>query len=265
VHIARRKVEKEGIKTKLKFILGCLSIILFGMLPTMVQSAVTMNVSPPSGTLDTEIYIQIRGIGSGPSATCYLYWDENFVREYQNNKKSGLDYGFDIQITPSQTPNPIPGYHTIKAQLAWVQTGNGFDEAMTKTLTGTYLITQTLPTTGTLKVFVRDDKGSLQSGINVASTSQPAGQTSLNAVTDSSGSVEFKAVQAGSYSFMASKSGYDSGFVSVSTVVTKTSEATIVIKQTVIQGPQVPGFPIESMALGVLISLALLISYKHMR
>jgi hypothetical protein len=140
-------------------------------------------------------------------------------------------------------------------------------EGTTTTINAVILsVSEPTQTTGSLKIFVKDEKNALLSGVVVSSTSQPAGQVTLNGVTDSLGSVEFKSAASGTYSLMASKKGYDSSTVSIVVMNGKTSEVTIVIKQGFFVIPdnplEVPGYPPQSIVLGIILSLALLIMLR---
>lgn len=64
----------------------------------------------------------------------------------------------------------------------------------------------------TIRFLVEDSNGSPLSGVEVASTSQPAGESALSGVTNSTGYVVFQNAPAGSYSFSIKKKGYDSTF-----------------------------------------------------
>lgn len=68
----------------------------------------------------------------------------------------------------------------------------------------------------TIQFLIEDSNGKPVSGAEVSSTSQPTGENTLLASTNSTGYVTFQNAPAGSYSFVVKKNGYDSTFDSVS-------------------------------------------------
>jgi len=70
---------------------------------------------PPQGSVFTNIYLQVRGIGG----ELYLFWDDILVGTYQENFYEDFN-GFDIYFNP---PNQLPysnlGNHTVSLQIWW--------------------------------------------------------------------------------------------------------------------------------------------------
>jgi len=85
------------------------------------------------------------------------------------------------------------------------------------------------PARGTIIVYVRDPSNSPIEGATVTSTSQPIGQSSLKGVTDSSGSVTFHDLIAGSYYFSASKNSFSSNPIQVKVESQDTTSLTITL------------------------------------
>lgn len=111
-----------------------------------------------------------------------------------------------------------------------------------------------------LKLVVQDSEGNPISGAEVSSTSQPSSQSTLSGTTGSDGSVTFNEVSQGSYSFQASKKGYESGSISISAVKGETTEKTILLTKEA-SGGGIPGFSTESIIFGLLLgSFIVLIS-----
>jgi hypothetical protein len=108
------------------------------------------------------------------------------------------------------------------------------------------------PPKATIRIVVKDDQAKTLAGATVTSTTQPSSQATLSGTTGADGSVTLSGVTPGDYSFLAALTGYGSGTLSLSAPGGETTERTIVLKQSS-QG--IPGFPIEAIALGGLVSL----------
>jgi len=80
---------------------------------------------------------------------------------------------------------------------------------------------------GNILIQVKSADGKPISGATVLSTSRPSGQPSLNGTTNNTGTVEFKGVKAGSYSFLIHKLGFDTETVQVSAVDGQTVNMTV--------------------------------------
>lgn len=127
-----------------------------------------------------------------------------------------------------------------------------------------------LSSTGHLRVKVRDENGNPIDGATITSTSQPSGQSSLSSSTDSDGSVSFSDIQAGTYSFQASKSGYLTGTSSISVSLGERAELTITLETEPAKQEEessrrggIPGFPYESIILGLMVSVIILELYRR--
>ncbi|MCX6653987.1 MAG: carboxypeptidase regulatory-like domain-containing protein [Candidatus Bathyarchaeota archaeon] len=108
------------------------------------------------------------------------------------------------------------------------------------------------PVLGKIRITVKDAGGNPVSGAAIASTTQPTGQSALSGTTGSEGTAEFSDIVLGSYTLQASKSGY----ISASTQGNAVAESITVLSITLqvqTSGGGIPGFPYESVILGVLI------------
>ena len=111
--------------------------------------------------------------------------------------------------------------------------------------------------TTSLKVTVKDSGGKALSGVTVSSTKQPSGQTVLSGLTEADGAITFTDLAVGDYTLQVSKSGYVSGSAQ-RLVSSGTNEISTVIQVQSVQPTQtssggVPGFPLYSVILGVLV------------
>ena len=113
--------------------------------------------------------------------------------------------------------------------------------------------------TGNLKIIVQDENENPISGATVSSTSQPSGQQALTGTSGVDGIVLFNDVHVGSYTFQASKSGYVTETGSVSVPTEETIELTISLQEKLSTpeepsgGGGIPGFPYESIMLGLVV------------
>jgi hypothetical protein len=122
------------------------------------------------------------------------------------------------------------------------------------------------PTTGNLVVTVKDSNGNAISGAAVSSTYTPPGQTALSGDSTGDGSLSFNGVVVGSYTFQAVKSGYltNTGSGSVTTTGTANINIGLTAQQSGGGGTQpsgggVPGYPYESIILGIVMALSILL------
>lgn len=122
---------------------------------------------------------------------------------------------------------------------------------------------------GTIKIIIRDNSATLLEGVEVTSTSQPSGQTTLNAQTDDTGSVTFEDIKFGSYTFFASKDGYESSHTTLNAQTPDVLEKTLILELEPEPEPEprgIPGFNNESVLMGIGISIMVIwMMSKRMR
>jgi len=106
-----------------------------------------------------------------------------------------------------------------------------------------------------MTIYVKDNEGKAVSGVSVTSTSQPEGQETLSGSTDSNGSVTFTDVRPGDYTIQASKSGYTTDTGTLNAIIEETAEVTILLEK---EAKGIPGFPYESIILGIVMMTFLL-------
>ena len=85
---------------------------------------------------------------------------------------------------------------------------------------------------GRVTIYVRDESGNSIDGATVTSSVKPAGQSSLSGITDSRGLLFFNDILAGSYSFQASKTDFNSNNAQVTVKSDETSAVTIKLQET---------------------------------
>jgi hypothetical protein len=114
------------------------------------------------------------------------------------------------------------------------------------------------PTTGGLKVTVLDSAAKPIVGASVSSTTAPSGQSALSGTTGSDGSVTFASVAPGSYTMQATMSGYTTNTGTGSVVAGSSASVSITLQTTPSSGGGIPGYPVEALVMGILISAAFL-------
>jgi hypothetical protein len=116
-----------------------------------------------------------------------------------------------------------------------------------------------------LKITVKDANNNPLSGVSVSDTSKPSGQSSVNGITGSGGSLTFKDIMPGNYDIEASKDGYLTKSGSVSATAGETVELTITLEREAKPaeekssgGGGIPGFSVESITLGLMLGALML-------
>ena len=109
----------------------------------------------------------------------------------------------------------------------------------------------------TISISVKDSDG-LVAGVTVTSTSQPNGQTALSGNTDQSGKLSFSNVLKGSYTFKASKSGYEDKTWNLNVQAGQLTVETI----TLVKQSGIPGYPTLSTVFALLVAVFILYSAR---
>jgi FtsP/CotA-like multicopper oxidase with cupredoxin domain len=109
---------------------------------------------------------------------------------------------------------------------------------------------------GSIKITVRDSSGTPVQGASVSSTSTPSGQATLTGTTGSDGVVTFNDVAPGAYTMQASKSGYVAQTVTATVAVGETQQQSVMLQM---ESTGVPGYPFESVVVGLLVVVAALL------
>jgi cobalamin biosynthesis Mg chelatase CobN len=99
---------------------------------------------------------------------------------------------------------------------------------------------QAQPKRGNLIIYVKDSGNNPVEGVTIVFASQPEGQVSLSATTNSSGYVTLCNVTAGSYSLQASKNGYIKNIVQTTAQTGKDTSAAIELQSETISPPAQP-------------------------
>jgi len=156
--------------------------------------------------------------------------------------------------TSTYTAPDINAQTTITVTATASKTGYAGSSAQTQ-ITAQLLV---------LNITIKGSDGSSIDGATVASTSQPSGQTALNKTTDVNGLVSFTGILKGSYTFKATKTGYDDKTWTVTVQAGQvTTETATLLKPSA--SPGIPGFPYESIVLGLIAGIIVvwLLQRKH--
>lgn len=111
-----------------------------------------------------------------------------------------------------------------------------------------------------ITIIIYDEEGNFGGGVEVSSISIPSQQTLLQGTSNHVGVVSFKDVQPGSYSFVTRKSGYEDGAVDLKVNVGDEIEVSVYLEK---KQAWIPGFPIVSIILGIIVGIQLLIVYAR--
>jgi hypothetical protein len=117
------------------------------------------------------------------------------------------------------------------------------------------------PSTGSVKVTVKDKDGKPIVGASISSTSQPSGQSALNGVSGSDGSASFTDVKPGSYTFQGSMSGYVSASGTGNVAAGSSADVSIILQAQSSGGGGgggIPGYPYEALVVGIVLACVLL-------
>jgi polyhydroxybutyrate depolymerase len=147
----------------------------------------------------------------------------------------------------------IPGNYTVQAtKSSYYSSSESINISPGDTSTITITL-KTVPTTGILKVTVKDSNGAAITGATVTTTSQPSGQTALNGISATNGTAKFTNLLPGSYAIQASKDGYATGLAQGIVVAGETAETSITLQ---VQGG-IPGWSFEAILIGTSLSIFL--------
>ncbi|UCH56995.1 MAG: hypothetical protein JSV18_06565 [Candidatus Bathyarchaeota archaeon] len=108
-----------------------------------------------------------------------------------------------------------------------------------------------------IKISVEQEDGDIVEGAMVTSTSQPPGQPPLDGTTGPGGLVTFYDVVEGGYVFRINKSGYAEEVAPATVTTGYVAEITITLQEETTPGG-IPGFPVQSVLLGLMIAAFLL-------
>ena len=153
--------------------------------------------------------------------------------------------------------NVLSGNYTIQAQKSGYTPSTGKTSVTLGEASELTVTIQAVPTTGGLKVTVRDSSGAVISGASISSSSQPNGQVALSGSSSADGTVTFSNLLPGSYTLQASKSGYVAATGAGIVTVGATGEVTITL-QAQSGGGGIPGYPMEAIIFGVLLCAILM-------
>ena len=147
------------------------------------------------------------------------------------------------------------GSYTFQASKTGMVTGSASGSVIVGSSTNAINISlaPVAPTTGDLKVTVKDSSGAAISGATVTSTSTPSGQSALSGTSASDGTVTFNSVVPGSFTIQAAKSGYTSATGTGSVTAGATGNISITLQTQSTGGGGIPGFPIEATIMGIAI------------
>ncbi len=151
----------------------------------------------------------------------------------------------------------MSGYVSVVSEEVTVKAGLYHEMALTL---------QPKPASGGFVVVVKDMGGSLLSGASVSTTSQPSGQAQLTGTTGADGTVAFTGVLPGTYTVQVSKTGFEPSSLSRVVEVGSSGSVSFSLQAQQSGGGGVPGFPLETIAVGVLLcSLLIGVRRVHAR
>jgi hypothetical protein len=113
------------------------------------------------------------------------------------------------------------------------------------------------PRTGTLKITILDDKNNPRTGATITTTKTPTGQAALQGTTATDGTATFTDTRIGDYTINASKTGYKTNTDTAEVKENQTTSKTIKLTPN-----GIPGFPVEAIALGVILYLGYFILFR---
>jgi hypothetical protein len=212
--------------------------------PSSIVEGQTVTVS---GTIDPAV----------PSVTVSLEYTRPDSSETTRTVNTSSDGKYSDTFTP-----PAVGAWSVKAFWA----GNSeYTGAVSQS--ATFAVTQGAEEKGILVITVKDAQGNPISGASVSTTAKPSGQSDLSATTGADGKVTFSNVSAGSYAFQVSKSGYVTKTASTTSTAGGTVELTITLDlaQSGGGGGGIPGFPYESIVIGLVIGAVALWTLQRRR
>jgi len=170
-------------------------------------------------------------------------------------------------LGPTEFKGLVNGSYEIMAEKTGYEQGFGDATVEADKVTEVTIKLSRIPTI--IEILVRDAIGELISGVNIESKVVPSGQVTLSGTTDEDGLVIFENVEPGEYSFSAEKSGYDTNSTTLNVAIGETIRGSITLIEKTEQEPPeptgeetaggggIPGFPIESVIAGLLISLVI--------
>jgi len=167
-------------------------------------------------------------------------------------------------LGPTEFKGLVSGSYEIMAEKTGYEQGFGAATVEADKATEVTIKLSKIPSI--IEILVQDDREELISGVNIESKVVPSGQVTLSGTTDEGGLVIFENVEPGEYSFSAEKSGYDTNSTTLNVTIGETIRGSITIIEKTEQEPHeptreetggggIPGFPIESVIGGLLISL----------
>jgi hypothetical protein len=138
----------------------------------------------------------------------------------------------------------------------WLQPGPAIDNVVVSD--EIIIPSSSAKSTSSMRVTVKDSSGKALSSVAVSSTKQPGGQTALSGVTEADGSIKFTDLTVGDYTLQVVKSGYVPGSALGTVSLGAMTEISTILQVQSAQPTQttsggVPGFPVFSVGLGLLI------------
>jgi hypothetical protein len=152
----------------------------------------------------------------------------------------------------------LPGDYIVEAKLRSYVSLTGSLNVISGNTADVAFTMQPLPTTGGLKIAVKDVNGVGIPSVIVSSTSQPSGQAALSGATGVDGTVVFNEVLPGGYAVLVSKSGYVASTGSRDVTVGSTMGISVILQAQQSSSGGIPVFTYEAIICGVFLSVFLL-------
>jgi hypothetical protein len=115
----------------------------------------------------------------------------------------------------------------------------------------------------TLTITVKGSDGATLADASLQSTAQPTGQATLSKTTGSDGTATFTGIIKGSYTFKATKTGYDDKTWTITVKTGQETAETATLTKT--SGGGIPGFPQEAIIIGAALSIAMMTATSKRR
>ena len=233
----------ESVNLAVNEVADVLSTLYDAYTPPKTQTTITCNASKTTAKENEQIIIS-GTINADVSSTVTI-----------SNKVEGT-WVTITSTTPTHGTYSTPitltaGSYSIKA--TW--TGDSTHEGATSPQV-TLSIT---PRTGTIKITLVDEKNSPVPSVTITTSMTPAGQVSLQGITSADGTATLNGIRIGAYSFNASKTGYKANTDEAQVVEDEMTTLKIVLTK---DNGGIPGYPLETITLGIIIFLGYSILFR---
>jgi hypothetical protein len=157
--------------------------------------------------------------------------------------------------------NLVAGSYTVQASKDGYNSASGTVSVTAGGVADLAITLQAATAKGDLKIIVKDPSGVVISGVSVSSTSQPSGQSTLSGISAADGTIVFTGIIAGDYTLQVSKSGFVSSTGKGTVKAGSQTDSSVTLQAQPSSG--IPGFPIASVFVGIMLCTAWLWLYER--